>query len=103
LVPKPYTLGGPFLDTHIIAHLAPDIVAYEESTILPFLNKALRIELATSYIYYVHHLNNTIGSQNHLTQLNNILYNLYIHHAHIQNASQTWKAMESNRFSHVFR
>ena len=60
---------GPFLDTHVIAHIPVDTITYEESTIRLELNKP-QVEPSTIHILCCHHSNNNVGNIEQINALN---------------------------------
>lgn len=56
-------LNGPFTETHIIAYFPTHSITYKESTILLELKITPKKESSTTYIYYIHHQQSNIGSQ----------------------------------------
>jgi hypothetical protein len=79
------SLIDPFLDIHVIAHFPLDTITYEEPTIPPFSQIAPRIKPHTLHIYCIHHKNTTIGTQEQLLKLHNILHTFNIQQVQIQN------------------
>ena len=68
---------GPFLYTHVIAHIPADTITYEEPTIPKHMNKP-QIEPSTIHILCVHHSNNNIGDIKEINSLTTIFSNIQI-------------------------
>ena len=62
---------GPFLDTHVIAHIPTDTLIYEELTIPLELNTP-RVQPSTIHILGVQHSNNNVGNIEQINALHTI-------------------------------
>ena len=91
---SPHT--GPFLDTHVIAHILANTITYEEPTIPIEINKP-RVEPSSMHILCVHHSNNSIGNIEQINTLTTILNNLHIPQIYTQVAPPTPPNIKVNK------